>query len=378
VRRTNTQPVEEETPNLYRSGVATIHEMPPRRVSQSAVPRFAEVGAPRKWNRLGASILIHAAAILFILRIGMWLPKEAVRLTEAKHDSVTLIAPTLERPEIIKAVPPPPPRVLAELKAEEPKIAPPTPPEVVPKMETPQPKPTPAPEAPTVAANTPPPLLPKPPVPEKKVIVEGMFDSGSSAKPTIKAPVREVQTGGFGDPNGVAGKSNAERKVTVASVGGFDLPSGPGNGNGAGGSHGKQGVIASTGFGDGMAGTGSGDRTPKGAVNTGGFGDATVAQAPARRVAHAADATPVEILFKPRPAYTAEARQMHIEGEVLLDVMFTASGEIRVVKVVRGLGHGLDESAQRAAQQIRFTPAKRDGQPYDSDAVVHIVFALAE
>jgi TonB family protein len=69
---------------------------------------------------------------------------------------------------------------------------------------------------------------------------------------------------------------------------------------------------------------------------------------------------------------------MHIEGEVLLDVMFEASGQIRVLRVVRGLGHGLDESAQRAAQQIRFNPAKRDGQPYDSDAVVHIVFALAE
>jgi len=345
-------------------------------MSHSAVPRFAEVGSPRKWNRLGASVVIHAAAILLILRIGMWLPKEAVRLVEAKHDSVTLITPTLERPEIIKPVPPP--KVLAELKAEEPKIAPPAPPEVVPKMETPHPKPAPAPEAPKVAMNTPPPALPKPPVPEKKVIVEGMFDSGSSAKPTIKAPVREVQTGGFGDPNGVAGKSESERKLTVASVGGFDLPTGPGNGNGAAGAHGKQGVIASTGFGDGMAGAGSGDRTPKGAVNTGGFGDATVAQAPARRVAQAADATPVEILFKPRPAYTAEARQMHIEGEVLLDVMFAASGEIRVLKVVRGLGHGLDESAQRAAQQIRFNPAKRDGQPYDSDAVVHIVFALAE
>jgi TonB family protein len=83
-------------------------------------------------------------------------------------------------------------------------------------------------------------------------------------------------------------------------------------------------------------------------------------------------------VFKPRPAYTPEARQLRIEGEVLLDVTFAASGDIRVVKVVRGLGHGLDESAQRAAQQIRFNPAKRDGQPYDSDAVVHIVFALAE
>jgi TonB family protein len=233
------------------------------------------------------------------------------------------------------------------------------------------------PEAPKVAVNTPPPTLPKPPVPAKKV-TEGLFDSGSSAKPTIKAPVRDVQTGGFGDPNGVPGKSNADRKLTVASVGNFDLPSGPGTGNGAAGAHRKQGVIASTGFGDGMAGAGSGDRNPPAAVNTGGFGDATTAQAATKRATRAAEATPVEILFKPKPAYTEEARKLHIEGEVLLDVMFGATGDIRVLKIVRGLGHGLDESAQRAAQQIRFNPAKRDGQPYDSDAVVHIVFAMAE
>jgi TonB family protein len=127
-----------------------------------------------------------------------------------------------------------------------------------------------------------------------------------------------------------------------------------------------------------MAGAGAGERSPRSAVSTGGFGDATIAQTAARPSARSAEVTPVEILFKPKPAYTPEARQLGIEGEVLLDVMFGASGEIHVLRVIRGLGHGLDESAQRAAQQIRFNPAKKDGQPYDSNAVVHIVFALAQ
>jgi len=48
-----------------------------------------------------------------------------------------------------------------------------------------------------------------------------------------------------------------------------------------------------------------------------------------------------------------------------------------VGRIVRGLGHGLDEAAVRAAQQIRFKPARRDGQPVDFPAVVHIVFQLA-
>jgi TonB family protein len=45
--------------------------------------------------------------------------------------------------------------------------------------------------------------------------------------------------------------------------------------------------------------------------------------------------------------------------------------------VISGLGHGLDESATRAAQQIKFKPAKRDGQPVDFPARVRIEFRLA-
>ena len=58
-------------------------------------------------------------------------------------------------------------------------------------------------------------------------------------------------------------------------------------------------------------------------------------------------------------------------------MVFEASGRLRVLKVIRGLGHGLDENAQRAAEQIRFKPAMQEGQPADSTATVHIVFQLA-
>lgn len=377
MRRTNTQVIADERPEIYPARLATVRELPYRgQLRTTAIPKFSEVSSPQKWNRWWASFLLHVAALIFIVRIAAWLPREAIQVVSQKRESVTLIAPSLEKPEIVKAIPPPPPRVLEQLR-EEPKLDTP-PPVVTPKMVTPVPKPAPAPEPPKVVAeNIPVPALPKPPAPQKKV-TEGLFDSGSSAKPTIKAPARQVQTGGFGDPNGVAGKSNSDRKLTVASVGSFDLPTGPGNGNGSAGSHGKQGVVASSGFGDGIAGAGSGDRNPRGSVSTGGFGDAAPAQVPSRAAVRAPDSTPVEILFKPKPVYTAEARQLHIEGEVLLDVMFGASGDIRVLRVVRGLGHGLDEAAQRAAQQIRFHPAKKDGQPYDSNAIVHILFQIAE
>ena len=52
---------------------------------------------------------------------------------------------------------------------------------------------------------------------------------------------------------------------------------------------------------------------------------------------------PAEVISKPTPAYTAEARNLRIEGEVVLEVVFEASGKLRVLRVVQGLGHGLDE-----------------------------------
>jgi protein TonB len=87
--------------------------------------------------------------------------------------------------------------------------------------------------------------------------------------------------------------------------------------------------------------------------------------------------TPVEVLFKPTPAYTEEARKRQIEGDVLLDVEFLSNGGVRVLRVLRGLGYGLDEAATRAAEQIRFKPAQDSGRSVDSRVTVNIVFRLA-
>jgi TonB family protein len=219
------------------------------------------------------------------------------------------------------------------------------------------------------------PTIPRPPV------KTNVFSAGSSATPTMAAAPEKVQTGGFGDPNGVPARDNHGRPVTIAQQGSFDMPNGPGYGNGTGGSHGARGVVASTGFGSGVAtGNSSGVSASRSAVRQGGFGDADVPAAPQPKPKSAdlvANTLPVEITFKPRPVYTDEGRQLKIEGEVLLDVVFSATGQIRIVKVVHGLGHGLDESAVRAAEKIQFKPAQRDGHPADFEAVLHIEFQLA-
>jgi TonB family protein len=305
-----------------------------------------------------------------------------------------LFVPEVETPPVAK-LPPPPPKIAPPPPKELSKLIPPkiTPPMEQPKIEPPRV------EVKPVEALKMPVVVQKPelkrdvvtgtfstnevvtPVAIKKEVVNDTFASGSSEPATLQKAPRAVQTGGFGDPNGVKGTSTKKGLLTVASLGSFGLPSGPGNGNGTGGAHGARGTVASAGFGDGAAGAGQGDHQHSGRsgpVVRGGFGEmVATAPEPKAQKEEKPSVTPVEILFKPRPVYTTEARQMHLEGEVLVRVTFTAAGEMQVQQVVRGLGHGLDEAALRAAQQIKFRPAQRNGQPYDSVALVHIVFELA-
>ena len=195
-----------------------------------------------------------------------------------------------------------------------------------------QPKKPPVPEdqAPKVTLATSKELLPdmKPQIPRPPVKTN-VFSTGSSATPTMAGAPQKVQTGGFGDPNGVPASDNHGRPITIAQAGSFDMPSGPGYGNGTGGSHGARGVVASTGFGSGVAtGDSSGPvSASRGAVRQGSFGDTDVvtAQPKAKSAEPAVKTLPAEITFKPRPVYTDEGRHLKIEGEVLLEVVFSAT-----------------------------------------------------
>ena len=209
--------------------------------------------------------------------------------------------------------------------------------------------------APIVATSVaPPPALLPPAAPALERPVES------------RAPERPPQTGLFERTNG----SRATEAAAVVSMGAF-------------------GTNAPT----------SSASQPAAAVTTGGFESATSvartaangadvrtagfdrrASAPAQTAAPAATAPidrPVEIVFKPTPEYTDDARGARIEGTVTLDLEFTAGGDVRVLRVVRGLGHGLDEAAERAALRIRFKPAQADGRAVDSRATVHISFRLS-
>jgi TonB family protein len=183
----------------------------------------------------------------------------------------------------------------------------------------------------------------------------GVFENaGQSANGHTPSPHLEVQTGGFDSPRGSGGLAAKGASTGSVHLGGFgDSGSGNGTGQGSGGGQ----VVANAGFGNGA--------------------EKSTAPGPSRRAESAPAETPVEVLWKPRPAYTSEARLKKLEGAVTLEVVFHATGEVQVLRVVHGLGSGLDESARTAARQIRFRPGKRDGVPVDRTGLVQITFELS-
>lgn len=338
-----------------------------------------EIQRSPRWNTFLAGLVINAVGVGALTAFPPTFTSVELRDPVSNSIHVTLVAPTLHPPPRI----PEPPRVArVELR----KPVPPAPePVKVPQARV-QPRQRELPTVETAKVE-----LPRPERPRfesavvnrqspQKQVTTNLFDSKDTSLPAVRKPARAVQTGGFGDPEGIAGQGDPRRNtLTVASVGSFDLPEGAGKGNGTGGSRGESGVIRSAGFAD-VRPSNAQVRATRNVVASG-FAPAV---APATSTAALPSSEkkpfllPVEIVYKPRPVYTEEARRRRVEGEVLLDVVFEASGSLHINRVVKGLGYGLDDNALAAARRIQFRPARRDGQPYDCAALVHIVFELSE
>ena len=335
----------------------------------------------KKWNwrTFVASYGFLTGLILLLILFGIMMPDTL--LTTVNYHVTELIPRPALRPEALPKPKPLP--VHAKLLPREPVFQ--APKLIVPKeVRTPKEKPQEI-EPPKVAMNNFAPAVLKPTSGARPVLIHTGEFAGSSVTPTVNAPIEKVQTGGFGDPNGLKPSANSKPngKLIASTAGSFDMPVGPGQGNGSGGAKGIKGTVASADFGSGIATPGQGDGRRSGhgnaGVQTSGFGSQQIVQnTPHIQPLHGGPpTTSVEITYKPNPAYTDEARNLKLEGEVLLEVEFLASGQLHVNRVVRGLGHGLDETAVAAANKMRFKPAMRNGQAMDSTAIVHVVFQLA-
>ena len=342
---------------------------------------FATARRPRRsWGAVTVSALLHAAAIV----LGVVAARHAMSTPLPRAVGSLTFVRVLTAPDPALVLKPLPVPVLIK---EPPKAA---------EVELSRLEPPPIPERRPIET----PVEPKPPAPEPKretpakiepakpAVTVGAFDSGATVARTTE-PAHGVENAGFDAPLA----TGSGIKTRSASVGAFDSAGSGATASGAARSR----VVADAGFGAAPASAlaQSRPRVLADAGFSGGRGDTPPASRPRQEVQttdfdakpepKATTAAPrepridvpLEILSKPTPAYTDEARTLKIEGDVVLDVQFAASGELRVLGVVRGLGHGLDESATRAAQGIRFKPAQSGGHPIDFRTTVHIVFRLA-
>ena len=320
--------------------------------------------------------VVNMTILALVLYVGM----AAKHAIEQHHFQQTeLIFPTTPPPQPkVKVTPPPklpePPRP-AELKLEAPKI----------NLPKPEPKPVIKPvemeakvKAPELKAAKPAIIL----APQPKAALTAAAPAQSPQLHPSTAPVH------LGETFGVTPNPNATRPATVAAIGypygGMQGPSvaprgvvgstGIGNGTRSGSNSGIVGKVASAGIPGGTA------TAPTGAV-TGHVGSAGIPQmtqvASAQTMKAVPAVTNLEVISKPPVQYTSEARQLKVQGDVILRVTFTAAGRVVVDGVVHGLGHGLDEEARRVAQQIRFRPATRNGQAVDLTTNITITFQLA-
>jgi TonB family protein len=333
-------------------------------------------------ERNTASFVTSMVVNGLIVLMAIYLGSQVKKLVQHKYEETVLILPTTP--------PPPPPKVKMPPT---PKITPPEPPKIQVKLEQPkivmpkiQPKPEPKPIEMEAKVNIPVIKAVKPAIvlaPQPKAaLTAAMPAQNNLAKPST-APVHLGQT------FGVTPNPNATRPATVAAIGnpygGMNGPAvaphgvvgstGIGNGIKSGSNSGVVGKVAQAGIPGGTGTANSGP--PVGRVAKAVVPTQVVQAAPVQTAATAPAMTNIEVLSKPPVQYTSAARQLRIQGDVVLRVTFTAAGQVVVQGVMRGLGHGLDEEARRVAQQIRFRPATKNGQAVDATTTITITFQLA-
>jgi TonB family protein len=322
------------------------------------------------------SSIVNLTILGIVLIVGM----TAKQVITQHYEMTELIVPTTPPPEI-KVKQPPPPKLPPP--PEQPKLQMQ---ELRPKqIELPKPKPEPKPVQMEAKVNLPvvpakPQIVRLQPQP-KAALTAAMPAQNSQVKPST-APVH------LGETFGATPNPNATRPATIAAIGnpygGMQGPAvaphgvvgstGIGNGLKAGSNAGVVGRVASAGI---PGETGTGNTPSYGRVGSAGIPAATTVAAVQRPVSGPVQSTEVEVLSKPPVVYTSEARQLHVQGDVVLSVTFLASGRVVVNGVLQGLGHGLDEEARRVAEEIRFRPATSNGHPVDVTTKIRITFQLA-
>ena len=208
-------------------------------------------------------------------------------------------------------------------------------------------------------AVTVPSVTPRPVVTTAKRDVTPPRRPTPAAAPTVapKAPQREpdpLPSNVLVAPVVAAASDPRDREGVIERGQGSANSQGSGTGGGAGTGHGTgNGEGLGSGIGDGSGGgTGGGPYRPGSGIE------------------------PPRLLREVKAEYTEEARRRSISGDVLLEIVVRSDGGVGEVRLLRGLGAGLDQRAVHAVRQWRFDPARRKGVPVDVLVEVAVEFIL--
>lgn len=289
------------------------------------------------------------------------LPMEQAPLPPPTITETPRVEPPTERPAVL-----PPPTLEARRVEVQPPSEQPVPRELPPRPEVPKPPPVQVAVGafPTRATHI------QSPDPSRQVQATGFAVPASAKSPALNPDKSVVGIFGNAAPSDARPGSDRPAAAVVANTGFGAVSSAPVHAPPAR-------PLGDAGFGNVSSSAPSSQPTAVAKVQQTGFEGAPSASPTQRPVPRLERVNvSVEVVSKPTPAYTDEARALKIEGDVLLEVDFCASGQVRVLRVVKGLGHGLDEAATRAAEHIQFKPARSSSGPVDFRTIVHITFRL--
>src|SRR3989449_3103144 len=185
---------------------------------------------------------------------------------------------------------------------------------------------------------------------EPKPVVETPKPPEPKPEPPLKAEQLPVVIA----PIVIAPADNRSRIGVLEQTTAENDSHGPGKGGGTG-----------TGTGTGI---GEGDGTGVGPGSGGGTGGGPYRPG--------SGIEPPRLLREVRADYTEDARRRGLSGEVVLEIVVRRDGSVGDVKILQGLGGGLNDRAVQAVRQWRFSPAQRHGTPVDVIVEVAVEFKL--
>lgn len=83
-----------------------------------------------------------------------------------------------------------------------------------------------------------------------------------------------------------------------------------------------------------------------------------------------------QLIYSVEPEFSEEARKAKVAGNVLVNLWVDTNGLPSHVRVIRGVGMGLDEKAVEAVRQYRFKPAMENGKPVLVELNVEVNFQI--